>query len=86
MTDDQKMLVETAADVLVELGIDETSAKRGHDYVTVGVDMQKRRVIHATEGKDAQTVKSIRQHLENKGCSAEQIEQVCIDLSPAFII
>ncbi len=42
---------------VVELGIDETSAKRGHDYVTVGVDMQKRRVIHATEGKDAQTVK-----------------------------
>ena len=70
---------------VVDLGIDETSAKRGHDYVTLGVDMRKRKVIHATKGKDAETVKRIRQHLENKGCPAEQIEQVCIDLSPAFI-
>ena len=70
---------------VVELGIDETSAKRGHNYVTLGVDMQRRRVIHATKGKGAGTVKSVRQHLENKGCPAEQIQQVCIDLSPAFI-
>jgi transposase len=34
------------------LGIDETSRKKGHKYVTVGVDFESRRVLHATEGKD----------------------------------
>lgn len=33
------------------LGIDETSRKKGHKYVTVGIDFEKRRVIHVTEGK-----------------------------------
>lgn len=70
---------------VTKLGIDETSARKGHDYVTVGVDIQERRVIHASKGKDADTVKNIREHLESKGCLAEQIEQVCMDLSPAFI-
>ncbi|QDH80183.1 transposase [Echinicola soli] len=29
------------------LGIDETSSKKGHRYVTVAVDMEERRVVHA---------------------------------------
>lgn len=67
------------------LGIDETAARKGHDYVTIGVDMKQRRVVHATPGKDANTIERIRKYLENKDCPAEQIEKVCIDLSPAFI-
>jgi transposase len=67
------------------LGIDETSSKKGHSYVTVGVDMKHRKVIHACEGKDSNTIKTIKEYLESKGSPASQIEQVCIDLSPAFI-
>ena len=52
---------------LTKLGIDETSTKKGHHYVTVGVDLDESREIHATEGKGKATLKSIRQHLENKG-------------------
>ena len=68
-----------------DLGIDETSSRKGHHYVTVGVDLKKRRVIHASGGKGAESVEAIRDHLESKGCPATQIEQVCIDMSPAFI-
>lgn len=67
------------------LGIDETSAKKRHNYITVGVDMDNRNVIHATQGKGAGTITDIREHLESKGAPAAQIEQVCIDLSPSFI-
>lgn len=70
---------------VVALGIDETSSKKGHNYVTVGVDMDSRRVIHATEGKASDTITAIKDHLENKGTPPEQISRVCIDLSPAFI-
>ena len=68
-----------------ELGVDETSEKKGHKYITIGVDMETRRVIHATKGKGADTITQIREYLETKGSRAEDIERVCIDLSPAFI-
>lgn len=67
------------------LGIDETSSKKGHNYVTVAVDMAHRRVVHAVPGKGADTIQSIQKHLSGKGCEKEQIKQTCIDMSPAFI-
>lgn len=67
------------------LGVDETSSKKGHSYVTIGVDLDASRVIHATEGKGKQCIHSIAQHLRNKGVMPEQIEQLSMDLSPAFI-
>ncbi len=50
------------------LGIDETSSKKGHSYVTVAVDMKQRRVVHAVPGKGADTIDAIATHLEGKGC------------------
>lgn len=70
---------------ITTLGIDETSAKKNHKYVTLAADMAKRSVVHVTEGKGAETITAIRKHLEAKGSPSEGIEQVCIDLSPAFI-
>ena len=67
------------------LGIDETSSKKGHSYVTVAVDMDERRVIYAVPGKGADTIDAIAEHLESKGCKREKIKQTCIDMSPAFI-
>jgi transposase len=67
------------------LGIDETSTKKGHNYVTVGVDMDSRRVVFATPGKDAATIEKLKNHLEEKGTKTEDIEQVSIDMSVAFI-
>lgn len=70
---------------ITKLGIDETSSKKGHDYITVAVDMDKGRVIHCTEGKGADTITEIATYLESKGSEKIKIEQVCIDLSPSFI-
>ena len=58
---------------------------KGHHYVTLGVDLDEARVIHVTEGKGKATLQSIQQHLENKGVDKEQVEQISMDLSPAFI-
>jgi transposase len=65
--------------------VDETSAKKGHKYVTLGVDLDDSRVIHVCEGKGKETLQSIQQHLESKGVLAEQITQLSMDLSPSFI-
>ena len=67
------------------LGIDETSSKKGHAYVTLAADMKERRVIFATPGKNAETVSRLTEHLKSKNVPAGQIKKVCIDMSPAFI-
>ena len=70
---------------ITKLGIDETSTRKGHHYVTLGVDMDAGRVIHVTEGKGKETLDSLQKHLENKGVDKHQIQQASLDLSPAFI-
>lgn len=70
---------------VVDLGIDETSTKKGHHYISLAVDMDKRRVIYAKEGKDASFLSALKDHLESKGCPNEQIQNICMDMSPAFI-
>jgi transposase len=70
---------------IADIGIDETSTKKGHNYVTLAVDMNTRRVIFATEGKGSETLLELKSHLELKGCSSDQIKNISIDMSPAFI-
>ena len=68
-----------------EVVIDETSSKKGQNYVTVCADIEQRRVIFVAEGKGQETIKEFADALKEKGGSAEKIEQVGIDMSPAFI-
>ncbi len=70
---------------ICEVGIDETSSKKGHDYVTVFVDMESRRVVDIEHGKEKDAVKKFVEKLELKGGDRKQVEQVSIDMSPAFI-
>ncbi len=67
------------------IGIDETSTKKGHNYVTIAVDMDARRVIFAKEGKDAGILSDLKNHLEARNCQTEKIENISIDMSPAYI-
>jgi transposase len=68
-----------------KVGFDETSSKRGHDYVSLFVDLEGPCVLFATEGKDSSTVERFKQDLTEHGGCAENIEQMCCDMSPAFI-
>ncbi|HEY4542364.1 MAG TPA: ISL3 family transposase [Noviherbaspirillum sp.] len=67
------------------LAIDETSCRRGHDYVTLVVDMAKRRVVFVTEGRDNACIARFKEHLEAHGGNYLAIETASIDMSPAFI-
>lgn len=67
------------------LAIDETSYRRGHRYLTVAADAVKRRVLFVTEGRDADTVGELAEHLRSHQAKPEQIDSVSIDMSPAFI-
>ncbi len=70
---------------ITKLGFDETSRKKGHAYITLGVDLAKRKVIHVTEGKGKDCIQVIKTHLQSKGMTISKIAHASIDLSPAFI-
>ena len=70
---------------VTRVAFDETAARRGHDYVTLFVDLDHHRVLFATEGKDAATVAAFAEDLAAHQGSVEAITEVCIDMSQAFI-
>ena len=70
---------------LDKIGFDETSVRKGHDYVTTLVDLDTRRVLFATEGKGANCIEKSVTYLAKKTVNIEKIKHVCIDMSPAFI-
>ena len=66
------------------VGIDETSLKRGQNYITVVHDLDAKRLLFATEGKDHQTVVDFAADLKAHGGDPEQVLHVCQDMSAAF--
>jgi len=68
-----------------ELAIDETSKARGHDYVTIAADAERRAVIFVTETREATAIERLAADLAAHGGDPEAIEAVSIDMSPAYI-
>jgi transposase len=70
---------------VTRVAVDETAARRGHDYISLFVDIDEARVIHVTEGKDAATFAAFAGDLTTHGGDPDRIAEVCIDMSPAFV-
>ena len=70
---------------VTKIGLDETSKKKRHDYVTLFVNLDKRKVIYVTEGKGSKTVVDFCEDLTEHNGNPESITDVSSDMSPAFI-
>jgi transposase len=70
---------------VVAVAIDETSCRRGHDYLTMAADAEERKVVFVTTGRDAKTIARFAEHLATHKAPPEQINSVSIDMSPAFM-
>ena len=70
---------------LERVGVDETSSRRGHDYVTVFADLDQRRGVFVVEGKDHETVQAFSLFLQTHGGDVGQVSEVCQDMSEAFL-
>jgi transposase len=70
---------------VAKVGLDETAAARGQDYVTVFMDMVARRVLFATEGRDAATLARFAQDLREHGGDPDLVTDTSSDMSVAFI-
>ena len=70
---------------LTAVGLDETSARKGHNYISLFVDLNKRRTIFIADGKDKETVTAFREDLIKHNGNPDSITDVSCDMSPAFI-
>ena len=70
---------------VVWIGADEMNRRKGHNYLTVFVDLQAKRVLLAVEGKDAGVWEHFVQELAKHNGHPKAITQVAIDMSPAYI-
>lgn len=65
------------------IGIDETS-KKGHNYVTVVVDLSQHKVIFATDGKDSSTVERFATDFKEHHGQPDNIKIITCDMSLGF--
>jgi transposase len=72
-------------DGTVKIGVDETSSRKGHNYVTVFADMDSGNVLFATKGKDSGTLKAFADEMPKHAADAQQIREITMDMSVPFI-
>ena len=71
---------------VTKVGIDETSARRGQDYISLFVDLERSAVLYATPGRDHEVVERFAGDLRAHGGDPEKITDACCDMSPAYIL
>ena len=70
---------------ITSIGMDETSRAKGHEYITLFVDLEERRTLFITEGKDNTTVERFTEDFRQHNGVIDNITDVSCDMSPAFI-
>lgn len=69
----------------VRIGVDETAARRGHNYITVFVDLDARRVLFACKGHSSDTLREFKDFLKAKGANPNLVLEFSSDMSPSFM-
>lgn len=67
---------------LQDIAIDEISIGKGHQYLTVVLDLQSGAVVFVGDGKGAEALEPFWRRLT---CSGAKVRAVAIDMSPAYI-
>src|SRR6476661_3901235 len=73
------------AAAMTKVGMDETSARKGQDYVSIFADMVAARVLFATDGRDAATVARFAADLAEHGGDPANVTDTSSDMSTAFL-
>ena len=72
---------------LKAFGVDETQSRKGHRYITVFIDLDRKEcpVVFAVPDKGKDSLKAFRQHLVSHGGKADNVVEVVADMSASFI-
>lgn len=63
------------------IGVDEFSIRKGHEYMTVFIDLRTSEIIHAVEGKSMDSVTPFLLQLKEK---AVQLKAIAMDMNAAY--
>lgn len=82
-----RMLGEMDLSNVAAVGVDETASRRGHRYVTVFLDMQRKQepVIFAVPGHGKATIAAFSAFLATHGGDPDNVVEVVCDMSQAFL-
>jgi len=67
------------------IAVDETSARRGHRYVTNVLDCDGGGLLLMVEGRSSEALGSFAQALREHGADPAQIQAIAMDMSPAYV-
>jgi transposase len=64
------------------VGIDEFSIRKGHSYMSIFVDLETGRILHAVEGKSGKDIEPFLKILKRR---APELQAIAMDMSTGFI-
>jgi transposase len=70
---------------VTRVGMDETSSRRGQNYVSNFVDLNTSKVLFSTPGRDHTTVERFAADLRAHGGDPDRIQEITLDMSEAYI-
>jgi len=70
---------------ITRIMVDETSAQRGHRYVTNVLDADSKDLLLMVEGRNADAIKAFALEMPKHGATPEQITEVIMDMSGPYI-
>ena len=70
---------------VTRVAVDETASRRGHNYVSLFFDSDRKQLMYGTQGRDKETVRRFCEDLVAHRGDPERIHAACCDMSPAFI-
>jgi transposase len=65
------------------IGMDEFSIRKGHQYMTVFIDLRTGRILHAVEGKGIEDIKPFLKLLSKK---ARSLEAIAMDMHASYFL
>jgi transposase len=68
-----------------QVGMDETSARKGQEDISIVADLEARRVVFATEGRSSETVERFAADLVEHGGDPATVTDTSSEVSTAFI-
>lgn len=72
-------------DPVKELSVDETSSKKGHNYLTIMADRERKKVVGVAVGKDHDAFAHALIDMEIRGANREEARTITMDMSTSYI-
>jgi len=72
-------------DPVKELSVDETSSKKGHNYLTIFADRERKKVVGVAVGKNYEAFANALIDMEVRGANREEVRSVTMDMSTSYI-